>query len=115
MYTTNRVQLTGNLGSDPEIKSFGNGNKLAKFSLAIRDEYTTRTGEKASNTHWINVAAWSKLADKVEAECKKGSFVSVEGRIITRNYTDKNGVKRYATEIVATDVVLNLKKEQQAA
>jgi len=107
MNTVNRVQLTGNLGRDPEIKTFENGSKLAKFSMATKEEYTTRTGEKASDTQWHYVTAWGKIADRIESELSKGSFVSIEGRLVTRNYTDKNGVKKYITEIVANDLVIN--------
>src|SRR6476620_2500512 len=106
MNTTNRVQLTGNLGKDPEIKTFDGGGKLAKFSLATKEEFTNRNGERSSSTTWNNITAWGKIADRVEAELQKGSFVSVEGRIQTRNYTDKDGQKKYSTEIVANDIVL---------
>jgi single-strand DNA-binding protein len=109
MSTINRVQLTGNLGSDPEIKVFENGNKLARFSMATKEEYTTRKGDKSSDTQWHYITAWGKVAERIEVELKKGSFVSIEGRLTTRNYTDKNGVKKYITEVVASDVVLNQK------
>lgn len=105
MNPTNKVQLTGNLGSDPEIKNFENG-KLAKFSIATKEEYTTRAGERTSNTNWHNVIAWGKVAEHIETEFKKGSFVSVEGKLVTRNYTDKNGQKRYVTEVVANEADL---------
>lgn len=106
---TNRVQLTGNLGNDPEIKTFENG-KLAKFSMATKEEYTTRSGEKSSDTQWHFVIAWGKVAERIETELKKGSFVSVEGRLVTKNYVDKSGQKKYVTEIVANEVVLNDKQ-----
>jgi single-strand DNA-binding protein len=109
MSAINRVQLTGNLGNNPEIKTFENGGKLAKFSMATKEEYTTRSGEKAADTQWHFVTAWGKIADQIESELKKGSFVSIEGRLVTRNYTDKNGQKKYITEVVANDVVLNQK------
>src|SRR5436853_181821 len=105
MNTNNRVQLTGNLGRDPEIKTFDGGGKLAKFSLATKEEFTNRNGERSSSTTWHNIAAWGSIAERVEAELRKGSFVSIEGRIHTRNYTDKEGQKKYMTEIVANDVV----------
>lgn len=107
MSAINRVQLTGNLGNNPEIKTFENGGKLAKFSMATKEEFTTRSGEKSSDTQWHFVTAWGKVAERVEAELKKGSFVSIEGRLVTRNYTDKNGQKKYITEVVANDVVIN--------
>ena len=109
MNAINKVQLTGNLGNDPEIKNFESGSKLARFSMATKEEYTNRSGEKTSDTQWHYVTAWGKLAEQIESELKKGSFASVEGRLTTRNYTDKNGQKRYITEIVANEVVLNKK------
>jgi single-strand DNA-binding protein len=107
MNTTNRVQLTGNLGNNPEVKKFDNGSKVARFSLATTEEYVTRSGEKASNTQWHFISAWGKMAERIENELQKGSFVSVEGRIVNRNYVDKNGQKKYITEIVANDLVIN--------
>jgi single-strand DNA-binding protein len=109
MSTINRVQLTGNLGNNPEIKTFENGNKLARFSIATKEEYTTRGGEKSSDTQWHFISAWGKMAERIETELKKGSFVSIEGRLVTRNYTDKNGQKKYITEVVANDLVVNQK------
>lgn len=107
MNTNNRVQLTGNLGSNPEIKTFDNGRKLARFSMATREEYTTRTGEKASGTQWHSITAWGKMAGRIESELQKGSFISVEGRLATRSYTDKNGQKKYVTEVVLNDLIIN--------
>jgi len=109
MNTVNRVQLTGNLGRDPEIRQFEKGGKKASFSMATKEEYTTRTGEKASDTQWHLVIAWGKVAERIESDLKKGSFVSIEGRLVTRNYVDKDGNKKYITEVVANDVVLNEK------
>lgn len=106
MSTTNKVQLTGNLGSNPEIKIFENGNKVARFSIATKDEYKTKAGEKAEDTQWHSISAWGKMVEQIETELKKGSLVSVEGRLTTRNYVDKNGVKKYFTEVVANEVIL---------
>ncbi len=94
MKAINKVQLTGNLGNTPEIKIFENGDKLARFSLATKEEYTTRSGEKSSNTQWHYISAKGKVAARIEAELQKGSFVSVEGRLMTRNYIDKKGEKK---------------------
>jgi single-strand DNA-binding protein len=110
MSTTNRVQLTGNLGNNPEVKIFENGSKVARFSMATKDEYKTRTGEKAEDTQWHFISAWGKMAEQIEAELKKGSFVSVDGRLTTRSYVDKNGQKKYVTEIVANEVTLKQKE-----
>lgn len=105
----NKVQLTGNLGNKPEIKTLDNGNKLAKFSVATSEEYTTKKGEKASETNWHFITAWGKLAELAEAELDKGTRVSIEGKIVTRNFVDKEGKKRYVTEIVANDVLVKAK------
>jgi single-strand DNA-binding protein len=110
MNTTNRVQLTGNLGNNPEIKNFDNGNKVARFSLATKEEYVTRSGEKTSNTQWHFISGWGKIAERIENELQKGSFVSIEGRIVNRNYVDKNGQKKYITEIVVNDIVISQKE-----
>jgi single-strand DNA-binding protein len=109
MNTNNRVQLTGNLGSNPEIKTFDNGNKVARFSMATKEEYTTRSGEKASDTQWHFIVGWGKMADRIEKDLQKGAFVSIEGRLVSRSYTDKNGQKKYVTEIVANDLIVNQK------
>ena len=109
MNAINKVQLTGNLGAAPEIKVLESGNKLARFSIATKEDYTTRSGEKATDTQWHNITAWGKIADKVETEFKKGSFVSIEGKLVTDMYTDKNGQKKYYTKVVASEAVLNQK------
>lgn len=111
MNTVNRVQLTGNLGNKPDIKTFDNGDKLARFSMATHEEFTNRKGEKASDTQWHSVTARGRLAELIEAELNKGSYVSVEGKLVTRHYVDKDGQKRYITEVVASDVLV----KQQAA
>ena len=109
MNIINRVQLTGNLGNKPEIKTFENGNKVARFSMATSEEYTTKKGDTATDTQWHYVTAWGKLADLIEAELNKGTLVSVEGKLVTRNYLDKSGQKKYITEIVANDVLVKQK------
>ena len=110
MTATNRVQLTGNLGSDPEIKVFDDGGKIARFSMATQED-VFRNGEKTTAAQWHTVTAKGKIAEKVETELKKGAFVTVEGKLVTRNYVDKNGQKKYITEVVASDLVINKKPE----
>ena len=102
----NRVQLVGNLGATPEVKSFDGGNKVARFSVATSDNYTNKKGEKVTNTNWHNVVAWGKLADIAQDLFQKGSQVSIDGKLTTRNYTDKQGVKKYITEVVANELLL---------
>lgn len=110
----NRVQLEGNLGKAPEIKVFDN-NKLAKFSVATSEYKKNKAGEVITETQWHNISAWGKLAEYAEKTLDKGSHVTIEGKLINRSYTDKEGNKRYITEIQASDVVLIPKKEEAAA
>lgn len=102
----NKVQLIGNLGMDPEVKSLDGGKKLAKVSIATNETYKNAKGERITETQWHNLIAWGKTADIVEKYLKKGSEVAVEGKLINRNYTDKEGVKRYVTEIEVSEVLM---------
>ena len=107
MTTINRVQLTGNLGRNPDVKNFENGNKLARFSMATKEEYVTRNGETSTSTQWHSITAWGKIAERIENELQKGSLVSIEGRLVTRHYTDQTGQRKYIVEVVASDVKIN--------
>lgn len=105
MNSVNKVQIAGNLGKDPEIREFQGGNKLARLAVATNEEVFLN-GEKKTVTSWHNVTAWGKLAEKAETELKKGSYVTIDGKLRNNNYTDKDGKKHYAVEIVATDMTL---------
>ena len=96
----------GNLGAAPEVKSISDNKKLAKFSLATNESYKNEKGEKVTETYWHNVVAWGKLAGIVEKYLQKGSEVAIEGKLTNRSYTDKDGVKRYVTEILANEVLM---------
>lgn len=102
----NKVQLIGNLGMDPEVKSLDGGKKLAKMSLATNESYKNAQGEKVTETQWHNLVAWGKTAEIAEKFLNKGSEVVVEGKLIHRNYTDKDGVKRYVTEVEVSELLL---------
>lgn len=102
----NLVQLVGNLGRNPEIKTFESGKKVAKFSLATSDFYINKLGEKVQETQWHTITAWGKMAQLAEDSLEKGREVSVKGKIAYRNYEDKNGEKRTFTEIVADEIIL---------
>ncbi|MFM7838033.1 MAG: single-stranded DNA-binding protein [Chitinophagaceae bacterium] len=102
----NKVQLIGNIGSAPEIKTTEAGKKLARFSLATNENYRSAKGEKVKETQWHNIIAWGKTADLVEKYFKKGKEVAIEGKLINRNYTDKEGKKRYISEVQAKDILL---------
>ena len=107
----NRVQLIGNLGMDPEVKSFDGGRKLAKFSVATSQSYTSNKGERVKDTQWHNIIAWGKLAETAEKYLKKGSEVALEGKLVYRSYETKEGQTKYITEIVLNDFMMFSKKQ----
>ena len=102
----NKVQLIGNLGAAPEIKTLEGGKKMARFSIATNESYKNAKGEKVTETQWHNLVAWGKLADIAEKFLNKGTEVAIEGKLINRNYTDKEGVKKYVTEIQVNELLL---------
>jgi len=102
----NKVQLIGNLGNDPEIINLDSGKKLAKFSIATNDSYKNAKGEKIQNTEWHNVVAWGKTAEIIENYVTKGNEVAIEGKLTTRSWDDKEGVKRYITEVVCSELLM---------
>jgi single-strand DNA-binding protein len=106
MAGVNRVILIGNLGKDPEIRSLEGGVKVANFSLATTETYKGKNGEKVESTEWHNIVLWRGLAEVAESYLKKGNSVFIEGKIRTRDWTDKDGNKRYTTEIVADNMVM---------
>jgi len=106
----NRVQLIGNLGKDPEVRAIDNGNKMARMSIATSETYQNNKGEKVTDTQWHTVVAWGKTAELVEKLLTKGSEVALEGKLVNRSYTDKNGQKKFITEVVAQEFLLLTKK-----
>ncbi|HRD57917.1 MAG TPA: single-stranded DNA-binding protein [Ferruginibacter sp.] len=102
----NKVQLIGNLGNAPEVRNTESGKKLARFSLATNESYRNAKGEKVTDTQWHNVIAWGKVADIVEKFLVKGSEIVLEGKLINRNYTDKEGNKKYITEVEMGELVM---------
>ncbi|HNR19722.1 MAG TPA: single-stranded DNA-binding protein [Bacteroidia bacterium] len=108
----NKVILVGNLGKDPEVRHLEGNVSVAKFSLATTEFYKNKDGNRVETTEWHNIVMWRGLADSAEKILKKGSLVYIEGKIRTRNYDDKDGHKRYITEIVAdTMTLLNRKSD----
>jgi single-strand DNA-binding protein len=101
----NKVQLIGRAGNDPEIKSFDNGKKIANINLATNDHYTNQKGEKVEDTQWHRVVAWGKTADLIEKYVTKGKEIAIEGKLSTRSYDDKNGDKKFVTEVVVNEVL----------
>ena len=102
----NKVQLIGNLGNDPEIIALDSGKKLAKFSLATNEYYKDADGQKQTKTEWHNLVAWNKTAELIENYVTKGKEIAIEGKLTTRTWDDKEGNKRYTTEVVVSEVVL---------
>ena len=102
----NKVQLIGHVGNDPEIKTFDGGKKLVNFTLATNESYKNDKGEKVDETQWHKLIAWGKTADIIEKYVVKGKEIAIEGKLTHRNYEDKNGEKRYFTEVVINDVLL---------
>jgi len=99
MSSLNKATLIGRLGQDPEIKTFSGGASVTNFSIATSEKFKNKAGEQQEKTEWHNVQSWGKLGEICGQYLKKGSLVYVEGRIETREYEDKNNVKKYATSI----------------
>ncbi|VXB78730.1 Single-stranded DNA-binding protein [Flavobacterium sp. 9AF] len=102
----NRVQLIGHVGQEPEIKNLEAGKKVASLSIATNEVYYKDNGDKVEKTEWHRVTAWGKTAEIIEKFVTKGKEIGVEGKLTNRTYDDKDGVKRYITEIVANEVLL---------
>ena len=99
MASVNKVILLGHVGKDPDIRGFENGRSVANFTLATNESYKNRDGDWVERTEWHNIVMWTPLAERVEKDVRKGTFLYVEGRIQTRSYDDKEGNKRYITEV----------------
>ncbi len=96
--SVNKVILVGNVGADPEVKYLDNGVAVCRLSLATNETYT-RNEEKVTQTEWHRLVLWRKLAEIAEKHVKKGDLLYVEGRIRSNSWEDKDGIKRYTTEI----------------
>jgi single-strand DNA-binding protein len=112
----NKVQLIGFLGKDAEIKRLDNGKVMAIISLATSENYKNAAGKKVTDTQWHNLIAWGKTAEFLEKYTTKGSEIGIEGKLMNRSYEDKNGVKRYVTEVFVSEVLLmNAKRAEKEA
>lgn len=100
----NKVLLIGRLGGDPEVRYTSNGGAVANFTLATNESWTDKSGQKQERTEWHRVVVWGKLGELCGQYLSKGRQAYVEGRLQTRDWTDKDGNKRYTTEIVAQNV-----------
>ena len=115
MSSVNKVFVLGNVGKEPETRSFANGDSVVNFSLATSDQWTDKaSGEKKEASEWHNIVAYRKLADIAARIVKKGSKVFVEGKLKTRSW-EKDGVKHYKTEIEATQLLVLDKKTGEVA
>lgn len=99
----NSVRLVGNLGMDPEVKVFDSNKKMVRLSIATNESYKNDKGEKITDTQWHNLVFWGPQAKLAEDLLKKGDEVAVEGKLSNRNYTDKDGIKRYVSEVVVNE------------
>lgn len=106
----NKVQLIGHLGVDPEIKLFDSGKKKVNLSIATSEKYNNSNGDKIEQTQWHNVIGWEKIADVAEKYLHKGSEIAIDGKIQYRSYEDKNGDKKYITEILIHELLMLDKK-----
>jgi single-strand DNA-binding protein len=113
----NSVRLIGNLGGNPEVKELPSGKKLAKLSLATTEKYKDSDGKTVSETQWHYLVAWGKNADFAEKYLEKGNEIAIEGRLLNRSYTDKDGQKKYISEISVLEIlkVGNYKKSDISA
>ncbi len=101
MASLNKVLLIGNLGADPELRYTPSGAAVANFTMATREQWTTKEGEKQDRTEWHRIVAWRRLGEICGEYLHKGSLVYIEGRLQTRSWEDRDGNKRYTTEIIA--------------
>lgn len=111
MSSVNKVILIGNLGKDPEVRYVNESTPVANFTLATTESYKDKNGNRQDVTEWHNIVVWRGLAEIAEKYLKKGKQIYVEGRIRTRSYDDKEGIKRYVTEIVADTLNMLGKRE----
>lgn len=104
MSGVNKVILVGRLGADPEIKTVGSGQSVARLSLATSENWTGKDGQKQERTEWHRIVVWGRQAENCGKHLSKGRQVYIEGRLQTRSWEDPQGQKKYSTEIVASTV-----------
>lgn len=108
----NHVQLIGNLGANPVIREFEKGYKMAKFSVATTD-YIKEKDSYKTQTYWHNAIAWGLAAEKIEKKCVKGTEVFLTGKLVSRSYEDKEGVKRYIVEVHVNEIICQTKTKNE--
>ncbi|MBK1438503.1 single-stranded DNA-binding protein [Parapedobacter sp. ISTM3] len=108
----NSVRLTGFLGSNPEVKTFSNNRSLARVSIATNERHRNGQGEWVSDTQWHNLVFWGRQAVFAEKSLTKGSEIAIEGKLVNRQYVDKEGITRYVTEVNVNEVLLLSRKPE---
>lgn len=106
MASLNRVQLIGNVGKDPESRYTNSGKLFTSMNIAVNSSYKGSDGEKKTDTEWVNLEAWGKLAEIIQQYVKKGSPIYVEGRLKTDKFEDKNGETKYFTKVILSSMQL---------
>ena len=109
----NTVRLIGKLGMDPELKDFSGDKKMAKFSLATSETHKDKLGNKVTDTQWHNLVCWGKQAELAGNYLQKGKEIAIEGKLVNRSYVDKDGNKKYITEIVVNEILMTGNKNNQ--
>ena len=102
----NKVQLIGNVGQELTITNLESGKKVARLSIATNERYKNASGDLVQSTDWHTIVAWGKIAEIIEKYVKKGKEIAVEGKLSQRSYEDNEGVKRYVTEVVVSEILL---------
>jgi single-strand DNA-binding protein len=115
MAGVNKVILVGNLGKDPEVRHLEGGAAVANFTLATSESYKDKSGARQEQTEWHNIVVWRGLAEVAEKYLKKGMTIYLEGKLRTRSWDDKEGHKRYTTEIVGDTFTILSKKENSSS
>jgi single-strand DNA-binding protein len=110
----NKVQLIGNLGAKVEIKTLESGKAVGHVTIATNEVYKNQKGEKVTETTWHNLVIWGKNAELLDKYTDKGSEIAIEGKLTNRSYTDKEGIKRYITEVVVNEILLMTNKSAKA-
>lgn len=105
MSKTNSVRLIGHLGQDPKLVSNGENSSVVSFSLATNEVYKDANGNKATRTEWHNIVSFGRVANLIIQYCKRGEFIMLNGRLQTRQYTNKEGQQRYVTEIITEEIL----------
>lgn len=106
MAGVNKVILVGNLGKKPEIRHLENGRAVANCTIATSETYKNKNGERVTNTEWHNIVLWTPLAEIADKYLDKGSQIYVEGKLTNRSYDDKDGIKRYISEVVVQNLTM---------